>query len=128
MQQLTIEHKKTITKKNQKTEQVELENKREVRGVALSTSRRLYRIENSDTYYFQSERSDNIYYFVKFKPDVIEWCSCPDNSYRGNTCKDIFGIIAGIKKGTIIDVSALPKEAKRDNTISKSYRDDEYDF
>jgi hypothetical protein len=35
----------------------------------------------------------------------------------------------GIMKGKIVDVPALPKELKRDNTmVSKSFRDDLYDF
>lgn len=129
MNQLEIVHKKSTSKK-QKTGQVEVENTREVRGRALATTRVIYRIQNSDTYYFQSERSDNIFYFVRFNPSVFEYCSCPDNSYRGNTCKHIFGVIAGIRKGTIIDTDKLPSDVKKDNssTISKSYRDEDYDF
>ena len=45
-------------------------------------------------------------------------------------CKHLDMIPIGIMKQKIIDISSLPKEAKRDNTsiVSKSYRDDLYDF
>ena len=129
----TLEFANKSTSKNQKAEQIsEVENTREVRGETLATTRVIYRIQNSDTYYVQSQskRSDNIFYFVRFNPSVLEYCSCPDNSYRGNTCKHIFGVIAGIKKGTVIDVDKLPKELKRDNSmVSKSsFTEAEYSF
>jgi hypothetical protein len=127
MNQLQIVHKKS-TSKNQTTELVEaVENKREDHGRNIALTRRVYRIVNSDTFYCQSESTD-IYYFVRFNPSVLEWCSCPDNSYRGNTCKHIFGVIEGIKRQKIIDVEKLPPNIKRDNIVPKSYRDDLYDF
>lgn len=48
------------------------------RGIALSS--RIYRlIETNDVFYVESESTDNVYYFVKFKPDGIEFCcSCKD--------------------------------------------------
>jgi len=76
MQQLTIDHKKG-------TEQVvneEVENKREGKGRVLAISRNVYRLLTSDVYYVQSERSNEIYYYVKCNLDVFEWCSCLDNS------------------------------------------------
>jgi hypothetical protein len=81
----------------------------------------------SDTFYCKSESKD-IWYFVRFNPSVLEWCSCPDNSYRGNTCKHIFAIIAGIRKGTVIDVEKLPPFVKRDNTMVSKNIGDEYSF
>ena len=117
MQQLEIEHK-NVPKKDRRSGQ----------GRCIALSRRIYRILQTDVFYVESESTDGMYYFVKLKHDVIEYCSCPDNSYRGNTCKHIFGVIAGIKKGIIIDIEKLPKEAKRDNTVSKSYRDDFYEY
>jgi hypothetical protein len=128
--QLHKKSKPTNQKVVEKKQAEEIVNLREVRGATLATSRRIYRIRNSDAYYFQSERSEEIYYFVRYNPDVFEWCSCPDNSIRGQTCKHIFGIIAAINKETIVDVNKLPKEVKKDDMIpkTKSYRDDDYDF
>lgn len=131
MNQLEIVHKKSTSKTNQITEQVEtVENKREDKGRILATSRRVYRIQNSDTFYVESENSNNIYYFVRFNPSVFEWCSCPDNSMRSIKCKHIFCIEYAIRLATVKDVEKLPKESKRDNNsiVSKLYRDDLYDF
>ena len=64
MQQLKIEHKNKIEKK---------EDRREDKGRVLVLSRRMYRLrQNTDTFYVESESSDDHYYFVKFKPDVLE--------------------------------------------------------
>jgi predicted nucleic acid-binding Zn finger protein len=51
---------------------------------------------------------------VKFKPDVIEWCSCPDNSLRGGQmrCKHLHAIEFVIRLGTLSDIEKLPTEAK----------------
>jgi len=86
---------------------------------------------SKNVYYVQSERSNEIYYYVKYNPDVIEWCSCPDNSIRGQKCKHQFAIEYAIIKGTLIDIDRLPAEAKRYPAIvysAKSYKDDDYDF
>ena len=130
MQQLEIEHKNT--KKD----------RREGKGRVLALSRRIYRIQYSDTFYVESERCDNTYYFVKYKPDVIEWCSCMDNSTRGLKCKHIFAVEFAIRMNTLKDTDKLPAEAQRYGSIIatvttavpqgpaivKSYRDDDYDF
>jgi hypothetical protein len=68
-----LETSKSVVEEEQKY-------KRECKGRALAISRRNYRLHNSDVYYVESESSNNTYYFVKFKPDVLYWCSCPDNS------------------------------------------------
>ena len=49
MNQLTIVHKKSTSKK-QKTEQVEVENRRKERIAGLVYSRRMYRLENSNIF------------------------------------------------------------------------------
>ena len=132
MQQLKIEHKSNNQKVVGNSE--ELENKREGKGRLLATSRNVYRLQNTDTFYVESEACNNLYYYVKYNPSVFEWCSCPDNSIRGQTCKHIFGIIYSIKKATLKDIDKLPAEAKRygSSTVeaiaAKSYRDDDYDF
>src|SRR5215212_5737861 len=116
MQQLKVEHKKIPTKttSNQKvvgskqTEELVIENKRDNKGRNLAISRRIYRLSNSDVYYVESESSDDIYYFVKFKPDVLEWCSCKDNSTRHLKCKHLFAIEFAIKCGTIKDIDKIP--------------------
>jgi predicted nucleic acid-binding Zn finger protein len=142
MQRIEFANKKISTShKNQKTEQQVVEeskvNQREVRSASLSTSRNVfYLLGSKDVYYVQSEHSDNIYYFCKFKPDVFEWCSCPDDSIRGQKCKHQFAIEYAIKKGTLRDIDKLPENAQRYPQVitTKDYREqreeeeDQYDF
>src|SRR5687768_15743 len=68
--------------------------RREVKGHNLAISHHIYRLQQrTDAFYVESESSDGIYYFVRFKPDIfLEWCSCPDNSTRGVKCKHLFAI------------------------------------
>ena len=74
MQQLKIEHNKIIT-----TDQKVVENtttikkdRRAGKGRAVALSRRIYRLQNSDVYYYvESESCDSIYYFLKFKPSSV---------------------------------------------------------
>jgi hypothetical protein len=132
MQQLKIEHKKTVKKKK---------DRRESKGRVLAISRRIYRLrQNTDTFYVESESSDDQYYFVKFKPDVLEsslwYCLCKDNSTRHIKCKHLFAIEFAIKWGIIKDIDTLPPTATPDvkedtiqeDQISKSYKDDDYTF
>jgi predicted nucleic acid-binding Zn finger protein len=113
--------------------------KRECKGRSLALTRNVYRLVNTDIFYVESESSNNTYYFVKFKPDVIEFCSCMDNTTRrGLTCKHIHAIVFAIKLGTLKDTEKLPKEAKRKHVVvaeattaaiaESSYRDDNYSF
>jgi hypothetical protein len=139
MQQLKIEHKNT-TKKD----------KREGKGRVLAISHNVYHLLNSDAvYYVESESGVDIYYFVKFKPDVLEsWCSCKDNSTRDLKCKHLFAIEFAIKWGIIKDIDKLPTPAVADTAAdqnpsddiqiisttatvtkrTKSYLEDDYDF
>jgi predicted nucleic acid-binding Zn finger protein len=134
MQKLELTNKSS--KINQKTEQLEeivSENKREVKGRALALSRNVYRLLGADVYYVQSERSEEIYYYVKYIFDSFEWCSCPDNSTRGIKCKHQFAIEYSIRLGTLKDIEYLPAEAKKYPVAaivqqSKSYLEDDYDF
>ena len=57
--------------------------KRMGKGRSIAQSRRIYRLMQTHVFYVESESTENIYYFVKFKPDLIEYCTCPDNSLRG---------------------------------------------
>jgi len=112
--------------------------KRECKGRSLALTKNVYRLVNTDVFYVESESSNNTYYFVKFKPDVLEWCSCPDNSMRGVQirCKHIWSIEFAIRMGTLRDTDRLPTEAKVRNVvvttitpaISKSYTNDDYSF
>lgn len=116
--------------------------KRECKGRALAISRRIYRLLNTDVYYVESESSDNIYYFVKFKPDVIEFCSCMDSSTRNVRCKHLYSIEFAIRLGTLKDTDRLPSDAKVSKVVatatvsaatptakvSKSYTQDDYSF
>jgi predicted nucleic acid-binding Zn finger protein len=112
---------------------VEQESKREGKGQILAISRNVYRLQNTDTFYVESESSDNIYYFVRYNFSGLKWCSCPDNSTRGIKCKHQFAIEYAIRLGTLKDIEKLPAEVKRygsttTTTTSKSYRDDDYEF
>ena len=90
-----------------------------------------------------TDKYQSLIYFVKFKPDVIEWCSCPDNSMRGQKCKHIWSIEFAIRMRTLRDTDRLPIEAKvskvtaasaatcatiRATIVPKSYTDDDYSF
>ena len=88
--------------------------KRECKGRSLALTRRIYRLLNTDVFYVESESSNDIYYFVKFKPDVIEWCSCPDNALRGGQmrCKHLHAIEFVLRLGTLRDIEKLPTEIK----------------
>ena len=68
----------------------------------------------TDVFYVESESTDNVYYFVKFKPDLVEYCTCPDNSLRGGQmkCKHLHSIEFAIRMGTLRDIDRLPTEAK----------------
>jgi predicted nucleic acid-binding Zn finger protein len=132
MQQLKIEHNNT-TKKD----------RRPGKGRTIALSRHVCRLQNTDNtvYYVESETSDNQYYFVKFKPDVLEYsqCSCKDNSTRrGLKCKHLFAIEFAIKWGTIKEIDKLPTletnkrfpelVVQESNNNKKSYLEDDYDF
>jgi len=103
MQQL--ETSKQIVEEEQKY-------KRECKGRSLALTRNVYLLVSTDTFYCQSESSDNIYYFVKFKSDVLEWCSCPDSSTRNVRCKHLHAVTFAIRLGTLKDIDRLPTEAK----------------
>ena len=92
-----------------------------------------------DVFYVKSESTDNVYCFVKFKPHVIEWCSCMDNSRRGLKCKHIWSIEFAIRLGTLRDTDRLPTEAKVRKVaaaatitptivVKSSYKNDDYSF
>jgi hypothetical protein len=142
MQQLKIEHKNT-TKKDI----------RPGKGRAVALSRDIYRLQNTDTFYVESETSDDHYYFVKFKPDVFdEWyCNCKDHSIRNIKCKHLFAIEFAIKWGIIKDIEKVPSDTTATETAAetdvkldtaaitttkpvsavggpKSYKDDDYSF
>ena len=138
MQQLTIEHKKVKTSNSKvvgsSEETIVVENKLEGKGKSLAVSRRIYRLQNTDTFYVESEKSNDLYYFVRYNFTEFKWCSCPDNSTRGLKCKHQFAIEYAIMKGTLKDIEKLPAEAKRYGSSaavvqqSKLYTEDEYSF
>jgi hypothetical protein len=115
--------------------------RRECKGRALAISRRIYRLLQTDVFYVESESTDNVYYFVKFKPDVVEYCTCPDNSLRGGQmkCKHLHAIEFAIRFGTLRDIDRLPTEAKVKKVVptaavatkpqlARSYTEDDYSF
>jgi hypothetical protein len=84
MQQLKVEQNKP----QQSVEEQE-QIKREGKGRALAISRDIFRIEKTDSFYCQSENKANVYYFIRYAPDVLACCSCPDSSMRQMKCKHI---------------------------------------
>ena len=104
----------------------EQEQKRECKGRALAISRNVFRIEKTDSFYCQSENNANVYYFIRYAPEVLEWCSCPDNSMRGMNCKHFFAVKYAIRLATVKDVDKLPIEVKRE--VTKSYTEEDYSF
>ena len=137
MNQILSQHQIVDKKENKTTTAKKEKDRREGKGRVLAISRNVfYLLDSKDVYYVQSEHSDNIYYFCKFKPDVFEWCSCPDNSIRGQKCKHQFAIEYAIKKGTLRDIDKLPENAQRYPQVitTKDYREqreedeDQYDF
>ena len=83
MQQLKVEHENTTAKKD----------RRSGKGRCIALSGRIYRLmQTEDVFYVETESTDNVYYFVKFKPDVVEswYCSCRDNSTRGQKMQTFF--------------------------------------
>jgi predicted nucleic acid-binding Zn finger protein len=125
MQQLTTS--KQIVEAEQKY-------KRECKGRSLALTRNVYRLVNTDVFYVESESSNDTYYFVKFKPDVIEWCSCPDNLMRVGPmrCKHIWACEHAIRLGTLRDTDRLPTATATATTTiqttKSSYKDDDYSF
>jgi hypothetical protein len=115
--------------------------KRECKGRALALTRNVYRLVNTDVFYVESESSNDTYYFVKFKPDVVEFCTCMDSSTRNVRCKHSFAVKYAIRLGTLRDIDRLPTEAKVRKAVAtatvvtvvtvatvspKSYRDEDY--
>ena len=137
MQQLKVEHKSNNQKQKIVSKEIS-ENKREGHGRNIALTRNVFRLQNTDTYYAQSESAENIYYYVRYNFGVLEWCSCPDNSIRGIKCKHQFAIEFAIMRGTLKDIEKLPKEAKKypvsgeevvqQQSKSKSWKEDEYSF
>jgi hypothetical protein len=121
--------------------EAEQEYKRMGKGRTMAQSRRIYRVlQTEDIFYVESESTNNVYYYVKFKPDVVEWCSCYDNSLRGGQrkCKHIWSIEFAIRFGTVNDTDRVPADAKLVTSVSPkpeqiaieatSYTDDQYSF
>ena len=110
MQQLKIEHKKSTTNSNQiVVDKKKTKDRREGKGRSIALSRRIYRLLQTDVFYVESESTDNVYYFVKFKPDVFGWCNCKDYSTRHTIkCKHLFAIEFAIKWGTLQDIDTIP--------------------
>lgn len=110
---------------------VEKKDRREGKGRVIALSRRVYRIENTDVFYVESESSDEMYYYVMFNTHkAFEWCSCKDherNGYR-TKCKHLYAVEYAIRWRTVTDTDKLPTGVKKDNSSIKSAWTDNYDF
>ena len=109
------------------------------KGRCIALSHRIYRlIQTEDVFYAESESTDNVYYYVKFKPDVVEYCTFPDKSLRGGQmkCKHLHAIEFAIRMGNLRDPARLPTETKVKKVVTtaatkplaKSYTEDNYSF
>jgi hypothetical protein len=112
MQQLSIERKNKTTDQVVENTNEKKKDRRPGKGRTMVLSRRIYRLQNTDnTFFVESETSDDHYYCVKYNPSsVVEsWlCSCKDNSTRHIKCKHLFAIEFAIKWGIIKDIDKLP--------------------
>jgi predicted nucleic acid-binding Zn finger protein len=102
---------------NMKQEVSKVENKknrREGRGRVIALSHRMYRLQNKDTFYVESESSDGRYYFVRFNSSFAGgFCSCKDyESNRSDRCKHQYAVEYGIRFNTITEVDRLPEEVR----------------
>ncbi len=103
----------------------EKRNRREGVGRCMAISQKIYRLQNSETFYVESESSTSRYYFVRYNPSVFEWCSCKDyESNRSEKCKHLYAVEYGIRFNTIQEVEHFSQEARK----GLSYQDDEYSF
>ena len=109
--------KQKVVSNENKVEEIEIIRRKEERIAALVSSRRIYRIENSDVFWVESSKN-NVYHYCKIsftsKSD-FRFCSCQDFKYRGQIrdCCHLEMIPIGIMKNKIVDVSALSKDAKK---------------
>jgi hypothetical protein len=106
--------------------------KRMGKGRLIAQSRKVYRLRNTDVFYVESENSNDIFYYTKYNPDVIEYCSCLDSSTRQIKCKHLWSIEFAIRMGTLKNIDRLPADAKRNPNVAKigarSYTQDDYSF
>ena len=129
----TIEFaKKSTSKTKQKTEQqVEtVENKREGHGHNIALTKKVYRLTNSDTFYCESEKVKDQYYFIRYESS-FEYCSCFDNSYRHIRCKHLYAVEYAIRKNTLQEIEHLPENTQRypqKITSKSSFEEEEYSF
>jgi predicted nucleic acid-binding Zn finger protein len=100
--------------------------KRECKWRTIALTRNVFHIEKTDTFYCQSENNSNVYYFIRYSPEVLMWCSCPDNSMRGMNCKHTFAVEYAIRLATVKVVEKLPVAVKRE--VTESYSEDDYSF
>jgi hypothetical protein len=106
---------------------IQRKKRRSGKGRVIALFRRSYLLQNTDVFYVESESSDNIYYFPKYKPDVIEFCSCKDyESNRATRCKHIVAIELPIRMGTLKDTDRLSADAKRNKKTNTQYNNSSY--
>ena len=123
--------KQTVSK--QITTKDDRKDRRTGKGRVIALSRRVYQLSNRNTFYVESETTDNRYYFVRFNPSVLEWCSCKDfESNRTEKCKHLYGVEYAIRFNTVTEVDKLPEEVRSKKPTEQqqqlSYQKDTYSF
>ena len=129
MQQLKVEHKSNNQKVVSNETKQELENKRESHGRNIALTKMVYRLTNSDTFYCESEKVKDQYYFIRYESS-FEYCSCMDNSMRHIRCKHLHAVEYAIRKNTLKEIEHLPEKAQRYPTVvtGNDWRSDNYDY
>ena len=111
----------------------ELENKRESHAANIALTKKVLRVQNTDTHYIQSESADNIYYLVHYEfNEQNDYCSCPDSSIRRLRCKHQIAIEYAIRLGTLKDIDKFNGKTFQNKIPvvkqQSKWSDSQYDF
>lgn len=105
---------------------------REVKGKSIALERTIFHITGKNVYYVESQDEDGHFYYMSWNIDKeLEWCSCPDNSMRGNRCKHIYAVEYAIRKNRVVETDKLPSYKKVGELVEikdMDYKKEEYTF
>lgn len=101
---------------------------RQERGKLIAVEKTIYKISGKDIFFVESQSSDSRFYYIGYKANEYEWCSCLDNSLRGFKCKHIFAVEESIKQGTVIEKEEFPSTVVKPQGEQLQYTKEEYSF